>query len=76
LHLVKNEPIAGNNDEEPEEQAGESMQRSDEELDNRILALRGHIVRQLWEESPYYDLTDNEDAQEDHGTNEQSTDDR
>lgn len=74
LKLEEDEPVSSNNDEEPKEDWGEDAEHRKNDLDEHILALHLHILRQLGQTTPHYYLNENEDQEENKTSDGETTD--
>ena len=72
LKFEEDKPVAGNDDEEPEEQGREHIKQGEDYLNEYILTLYWHVLRQLRQTAPHYYLDDYQDSTEDQACDSQS----
>lgn len=74
LPFEEDEPVPGDDDEEPEEELGEVGNQSKDNLDDGILALGQWVIRELRDIAPDCYLDDHHQTEDDHENNEGDSD--
>jgi hypothetical protein len=72
LHLEEDKPVAREDHQEPEEEATEGVNCSNNKFDYCELASCLHIITELRQETPHNDLTNDQDRKQYQSTNKKS----